>query len=530
MMKHGSGNGGDKKARAMAQRQEKEQADYRRMVAEQRLKPTAAPVPASLPRDMKLLVCARKRPLISKETEELDCVSTAGSLIRVHECGCKVDLTKVVTNHDYGFDCVFSEADSSDAVYVQAIRPLLPLVFDRGTLTIFAYGQTGSGKTFTMEGVQRAAIKDMFQMGKGFSYHASYFEIYDGKVYDLVNKRSQLTLLEDAEGKIQVRGLSETKTNSKEELMKFMDAGNKMRSTSQTTANDTSSRSHAICKIQIRKGEKTVLGNLLLIDLAGSEKAQLCQGNSRQRRLEGAEINKSLLALKECIRAIEKKGSHIPFRASKLTMVLRDSFTGSNEKSKIVMIACVNPAKSSAGDTINTLLYANRLKENKPVAARPAEPAAEVKVELMSADPQSEDAKLPDPEKPSDHVAAPADEKEQDWNRFMDTVMSEDRNSFYLLTAAEAVRRGQDRLLKAHEEYRKGNDKIKSEEDALAEKLQDMGQYEIDECVNEMEKLAQGRLALYQKLMEQVTKFRKKLHAEEESSKVLSQASEDKQI
>jgi kinesin family member 2/24 len=64
----------------------------------------------------------------------------------------------------------------------------------------------------------------------------------------------------------------------------------------------------------------------LLVDLAGSERAADCQSNNRQRRLEGAEINKSLLALKECIRAMDNKASHVPFRASKLTMVLRDSF------------------------------------------------------------------------------------------------------------------------------------------------------------------------------------------------------------
>jgi len=101
--------------------------------------------------------------------------------------------------------------------------------------------------------------------------------------------------------------------------------------------------------------------------LAGSERAADTQSNNRQRRLEGAEINKSLLALKECIRALDSKKSHVPFRASKLTMVLRDSFINSSS-SKIVMIACINPGSTSADHTINTLRYAQRLKEDKNTA------------------------------------------------------------------------------------------------------------------------------------------------------------------
>jgi kinesin family member 2/24 len=111
-------------------------------------------------------------------------------------------------------------------------------------------------------------------------------------------------------------------------------------------------------------GTKT-LGKLLLVDLAGSERAADTQSNNRQRRIEGAEINKSLLALKECIRAIDMKSSHVPFRASKLTMVLRDSFLSGESNggiSKIVMIACISPGSASADHTLNTLRYAQRLK------------------------------------------------------------------------------------------------------------------------------------------------------------------------
>jgi kinesin family protein 2/24 len=103
--------------------------------------------------------------------------------------------------------------------------------------------------------------------------------------------------------------------------------------------------------------------------LAGSERATETQCNNKSRLAEGAEINKSLLALKECIRALDARKQsgnselHVPFRNSKLTLVLRDSFIGKSQTCKIIMISCVSPGYTSANHTINTLRYADRLKE-----------------------------------------------------------------------------------------------------------------------------------------------------------------------
>lgn len=102
------------------------------------------------------------------------------------------------------------------------------------------------------------------------------------------------------------------------------------------------------------------VGKISFIDLAGSERGADTFDNNRQTRLEGAEINKSLLALKECIRALDSDARHVPFRGSKLTAVLRDSFVG--ETARTVMVANISPVSSCVEHTLNTLRYADRVK------------------------------------------------------------------------------------------------------------------------------------------------------------------------
>ena len=110
-----------------------------------------------------------------------------------------------------------------------------------------------------------------------------------------------------------------------------------------------------------------VCGKLSFIDLAGSERGADTTHNSKQTRMEGAEINTSLLALKEVIRSLERKHGHTPFRGSKLTQVLKDSFVG--EKTRTCMVACVSPSHSNCEHTLNTLRYADRVKEHQSSAS-----------------------------------------------------------------------------------------------------------------------------------------------------------------
>lgn len=124
--------------------------------------------------------------------------------------------------------------------------------------------------------------------------------------------------------------------------MNIIEEGNKDRITSENAANNESSRSHAILQISLKDGKK-IFTKISFIDLAGNERGADHADMNKQTKVDGAEINKSLLQLKECIRALDAGKSHVPFRGSKLTMILKDSFVGN---CKTVMIGNISPAQS----------------------------------------------------------------------------------------------------------------------------------------------------------------------------------------
>ncbi|KZV25790.1 kinesin-13A [Dorcoceras hygrometricum] len=333
----------------------------------------------------KIKVVVRKRPLNKKEVarKEDDVVSVSGdTYLTVHEPKLKVDLTAYVEKHEFCFDAVFSEHVTNDEVYRETVEPIIPTIFQSTKATCFAYGQTGSGKTYTMQPLPLRAAQDLVRMlclpiyrNQRFKLWLSYFEIYGGKLFDLLSDRKKLCMRENGRQQVCIVGLQEFEVSDVQLVKEYIDRGNAARSTGSTGANEESSRSHAILQLAVKKhnevkesrrnndGDESmsgkVVGKISFIDLAGSERGADTTDNDRQTRIEGAEINKSLLALKECIRALDNDQIHIPFRGSKLTEVLRDSFVGN---SRTVMISCISPNAGSCEHTLNTLRYADRVK------------------------------------------------------------------------------------------------------------------------------------------------------------------------
>ncbi|XP_023833379.1 kinesin-like protein KIF2C isoform X3 [Salvelinus sp. IW2-2015] len=330
----------------------------------------------------RICVCVRKRPLNNKEVtkNDIDVVSIPGNgTLLLHEPKQKVDLTKYLDNQVFHFDYSFDESSTNDLVYRFTAKPLVQTIFDGGMATCFAYGQTGSGKTHTMggdfsgksqnsaKGIYAMAAQDVFSLLKQRRYssldlcpYVTFFEIYNSKVFDLLNKKAKLRVLEDEKQQVQVVGLQEMYISCAEDVIKMIEMGSACRTSGQTSANANSSRSHAVLQVILRRRNQ-VHGKFSLVDLAGNERGIDVRSSDRQTLVETAEINRSLLALKECIRSLGMDSHHIPFRMSKLTQVLRDSFIGEN--SRTCMIAMVSPGMSSCDSTVNTLRYADRVKE-----------------------------------------------------------------------------------------------------------------------------------------------------------------------
>ncbi|KAI0053046.1 kinesin-domain-containing protein [Auriscalpium vulgare] len=295
--------------------------------------------------------------------------------------------TKRYKDKRFMFDKVLGDDASQQHVYDVTARPLLQNLLDGYNATAFAYGATGCGKTHTISGTETdpgviyLAMADLFQRieDRKDEYSAevvvTFLEIYNEEIRDLLAEpgtptpRGGLQIREDKA--VKVVGLVELRPRSADEVKDIVILGNSRRTQSPTHANETSSRSHAVLQVHVTQAPRTAslteertMGTLSIIDLAGSERAA-ATNNMGQRMVEGANINKSLLALGNCINALCESGGairHIPYRNSKLTRLLKFSLGGN---CKTVMIVCVAPTSLHFDDTHNTLIYAERATKIK---------------------------------------------------------------------------------------------------------------------------------------------------------------------
>ncbi|XP_017465635.1 PREDICTED: kinesin-like protein Klp98A isoform X2 [Rhagoletis zephyria] len=314
-------------------------------------------------------------------------------------------------HHDFTFDYSYWSFDEHDShfatqeeVYNDLGTDVIDCAYEGYNACVFAYGQTGSGKTFTMMGAPDnpglipRICQELFarmrvgqESGTGYKTHASYLEIYNERVKDLLGPHSAghgLRVREHRTLGPYVENLSQHAVSNFEEIQECIARGNIQRTTASTNMNDTSSRSHAIFTITFVQAvfmndmPSETVSKIHLVDLAGSERAN-ATGATGQRLKEGAHINKSLVTLGSVISALAEQTNtnfatlassptgttkrilYIPYRDSILTWLLKDSLGGN---SKTIMIAALSPADCNYSETLSTLRYANRAKNiiNKP--------------------------------------------------------------------------------------------------------------------------------------------------------------------
>ena len=356
-----------------------------------------------------ILVCVRCRPL-----SPLECQLSTSETIRIMDNKILVLMDPIEYNgpstvfknrtreQTYAFDFAFDKYTSQITVFENGTKFLIDGVVNGYNATVFAYGATGAGKTYTMlgndnnPGIMPLTLQDLFKKvnkykDREYKLKFWYLEIYNENIRDLLkfidkpntniinDENEYLDLREDPIKGIMVSGITEVNVNNSNDMLKILKRGNRNRTIEATGANETSSRSHAILQVSIEYKEKNSgidyeikYSKLSLVDLAGSERASATQ-NRGIRLIEGANINRSLLTLGNCINALcdaAAKGikkPYIPYRDSKLTRLLKDSLGGN---ARTVMIANVSPSINTFDDTYNTLKYANRAKNIKTIVTR----------------------------------------------------------------------------------------------------------------------------------------------------------------
>ncbi|KAJ5218282.1 uncharacterized protein N7498_000381 [Penicillium cinerascens] len=323
---------------------------------------------------------------------------------------------------DYYYDNVFTTHENNAKVYDSAAKRLVRRVMEGYHGTVFAYGMTGTGKTFSMQGTATSpgviplAITDIFSFiretpHREFLLRVSYLEIYNEKIHDLLSapiangavaavpQQEEIKLREDSKRGVYATPLKEEIVQSPTQLLRVIARGDHARRTSSTQFNSRSSRSHAVVQIVVESRERVPAGNsqdkrsgiapggvrvstLSLIDLAGSERA----ADDKERRTEGAHINKSLLTLGNIISKLsenkdnqgnptDREGRHLPYRDSKLTRLLQPALSGNSLVSILCTVQMVSSVNSHTGETLNTLKFAARAKNNIVSHAKKAEEA-----------------------------------------------------------------------------------------------------------------------------------------------------------
>ncbi len=373
-------------------------------------------------------VFARPRPRLESEDAYSDCIELQEARNELWVRPQTKEQQKWCPNGDqnYVFDGLLSEdLSTQDSVYEKCAEKVVDTVLEGYNGTVMAYGQTGAGKTFTMSGkvshvsnlqafhqmsegpqrgIMQRAMEHVFREvsklnsngGGGAEVTASYIEIYNDVVHDLLQEDTNAIALRKSVAGSEnsggggatspsgraFPGVSRHPLTSRDHAMELLHMGLKRRQVAAHNLNRDSSRSHAILTLYVTQRKpagaggghgngnggvaETVQSRLDLVDLAGSERLSKTQ-SSGVHQSEAQHINKSLSFLEQVILAIgDPNREHIPYRTCKLTQFLKESLGGN---SYTVFIANVRLESAYLSETIRTCRFAQRMLnvKNTPI-------------------------------------------------------------------------------------------------------------------------------------------------------------------
>lgn len=314
-----------------------------------------------------MMVCIRVRPLLAR----LEASEPAWTI--------ENDGTSIIDaeDHRYDFDKVIDPSWNNLRVYDHIAPRFIENALIGINGTIFMYGQTASGKTHTMfgepdePGITPLVLRDLFariaaaeaSSGQSFSVTASYFEIYNEELNDLLNPTNKNVPVRSGKDGAFVAEVTREKVTSAANALEVLMRGSENKKMGQSHLNDRSSRSHSIFQLRVRcvagggdggsgAKKRTTLAELNLVDLAGSETMSE-KGDTAQKK-ETSHINLSLTFLKKVIGELAHKEKFVSYRNSVLTKILKQSLGGN---SATCVVCCVTIAKEHFRDTRNTLVF-----------------------------------------------------------------------------------------------------------------------------------------------------------------------------
>ncbi|KAL0212255.1 hypothetical protein RCL1_005881 [Eukaryota sp. TZLM3-RCL] len=346
-------------------------------------------------------VAVRIRPPFPDETKDPSYKSVVNAFNHLPS-GLFSSVSVNVTSYerkDFSYDYVFDPSASQTDVYNVVAEPVIEGVINGMNGAII--GQTGTGKTYTLgildslrttnskdAGIIPRSLSRLYSLIEAkrksrevskYSIRLSFLQVYLDTVQDLSNPCSgNLVIREHPEKGLYVDNLKEMECNTYNSAIEFINHGLSNRVIAPTLLNFTSSRAHTVLTVDARllvtKGDLSVKrsARLAFIDLAGSERIKKSLSSKNQmdsyakRLQESRAINTSLAALGNVISILSsesdpstasKTAPHIPYRDSKLTRILQPIFSG---HCRVAMICTVSQSKASSGESLSTLLFAER--------------------------------------------------------------------------------------------------------------------------------------------------------------------------